>query len=61
MAMAEKTLAAVIDCLNGIVSEQGYEGLRSYAKNPARLMAELDGAREFLHGYTQAASANGRK
>ena len=48
MAMAENALAAVIDCLHGIVSEQGYEGLRPYTTNPARMMAELGEARNCL-------------
>jgi len=51
MAMAEKSLADAVDCLNGIVSEQGYEGLANYAKDPRRLMAGLSRARECVRGY----------
>ena len=54
MAMAEKALADVIDCLNGLISEQDYTGLRSYTNSPERMMAELEGARAYIHGYAYA-------
>jgi len=55
--MAERTLAELIDCLEGIVSEQGYEGLANYTKDPERLMAEAAGAKDLLHGYAFGESA----
>ncbi len=51
MAMAEKALAAVIDCLEGVMSEQGYEGLERYAHDPGRMLAEAKSAREYIHDY----------
>lgn len=43
----------MIDCLNGLISEQDYAGLRSYTNDPGRLMAELEGARAYIHGYAR--------
>ena len=57
MAMAGKAMADVIDCLNGIVSEQGYEGLRPYTVNPARMMAELGEARKLIREYAHVRPA----
>ena len=57
MAMAERAVADVIDCLNGIVSEQGYEGLRPYTVNPVRMMAELGVARKLLREYAHVRPA----
>lgn len=51
MAMVEKALVDVVDCLNGLISEQDYTGLRSYTNDPERMMAELEGARELVREY----------
>jgi len=50
MAMAERAMADVIDCLKGLIREQGYARLRSYAANPERMMAALEGARAYIRG-----------
>ena len=51
MKMAAKAVHDLIDCLEGVVSEQGYEGIERYAHDPERMLAEAKAAEEYLREY----------
>jgi len=51
MKMAAKAVHDLIDCLEGVVSEQGYEGIERYTHDPARMLAEAKSAKEYLREY----------